>query len=293
LAKLRPLWGNSSQVLDSIRDPFQLASFLHANGFATPEVTRNPKALPTDGSWLVKPRHGSGGFAVRPWVGQPVTNLRPVYYQKRNSGLPVAAIYCGGPRGADFLGATRQLVGEPTLNAKPFAYCGSIGPLTLASPVEAVMRRLGDALVRQFGLRGLFGVDGLVEDTHFVVIEVNPRYTASIEILERALGLHMIAKHAQVFAPELELCPRSEPSGAAIHGKAILYARQTGHFPETGPWLADFRSPPTIRKFADVPAAGTRLEAGWPILTVFTSGNDVNVCHEALLGRAAEVDLVQ
>ena len=73
-------------------------------------------------------------------------------------------MFVGFSRQAVFLGATRQLVGAPWLRARPFRYCGNIGPLVLEPSDSAHLQRIGDVLVQAFSLRGFFGVDFILND---------------------------------------------------------------------------------------------------------------------------------
>ena len=50
------------------------------------------------------------------------------------------------------------------------------------------------------GLRGLFGVDFVLRDGIPWPVEVNPRYTASVEVLEFAAGIRALTLHRSIFA---------------------------------------------------------------------------------------------
>ena len=116
-------------------------------------------------------------------------------------------------------------------------------------------------------MRGLFGVDCVWRNGVPLPVEVNPRYTASVEVLEYAAG--------------------------GVVGKAILFARTALEFPAAGPWLETLRRPGSIfdmPAFADIPAAGQGIAAGWPILTLFARGDTVDDCREQLRKRAAELE---
>src|SRR5262249_25634739 len=58
---------------------------------------------------------------------------------------------------------------------------------------------IGRLLVKSLGLRGLFGVDFVLEGGRPWVVEVNPRYTASVEILELAGHRSFLREHAAAF----------------------------------------------------------------------------------------------
>src|SRR5205085_3950144 len=110
-----------------------------------------------------------------------------------------SAVYCGDGSRAALLGVTRQLVGLDWLHAGPFRYCGSVGPVRPEPSLGQSLERLGSALARRCGLRGLFGVDGVVRDGAFWPVEVNPRYTASVEVLEYGYDLSAMAWHRSAF----------------------------------------------------------------------------------------------
>src|SRR5947208_429305 len=61
LAKLRPLWGNRSEVLRLVRNPLRLAEGLAADGINCPAVRLSPPEPSTAVRWLRKPvRSGAG-----------------------------------------------------------------------------------------------------------------------------------------------------------------------------------------------------------------------------------------
>ena len=225
---------------------------------------------------------------------------RGTYLQEHIDGESCAAIYVGDGRRSLLLGLTRQLVGESWLHAAPFHYCGSIGLLQIEPPLRQALERLGDALVDSFGLRGIFGVDCIVRDDVPWPVEVNPRYTASVEVLEYAGNISALALHRQVFDcvagaglatlrrsvyderfceaslnPGLHDRPHLSPGHPPpFVGKAILFARAPFLFPQDGPWQAVLRGHVAVDEmpaFADIPHAGERIEAGRPILTLFAS----------------------
>ena len=53
---------------------------------------------------------------------------------------------------------------------------------------------LGDALASAFGLAGWFGVDYILRDEIPWPVEINPRYTASVEIHELATGRSLLCR---------------------------------------------------------------------------------------------------
>jgi predicted ATP-grasp superfamily ATP-dependent carboligase len=182
------------------------------------------------------------------------------------------------------LGVTRQLVGDPAFGARGFRYCGSL----LASRSEPLFGRqaelleraatLAGAVTRAFGLRGVNGIDFIARDGVPYPIEVNPRYSASMELVERATRASVFELHVEACAGRLPAVARPP---VRIHGKAIVYAVAdlvVGH-PET--W--------TGAPIADIPHPGERIGRGHPICTVFAAEAGAEPCLRTLRAAAAEV----
>ena len=134
---------------------------------------------------------------------------------------------------------------------------------------------------------GLFGVDGLLDGDTFRPVEVNPRYTASVEVVELSTGVRALDLHARAF----ETVPGPLPivTTRRVVGKAVVYAPTEGVFPEVGPWLDSlgYRSPDAVPDYGDIPAPGEPLVPGHPVLTVFASASTPAECERRLRERAA------
>lgn len=295
MARLRPLWGNGELVLRRARSPWLVAHLLREAGLPSLAVHPGPRDPGPGGRWLLKSWAGAGGRGIRFWDGAAKgRRMRPTaYFQEFVEGTPCAALYLGDGRRARLLGVTRQLVGEPWLHAAPFHYCGSLGPLPLGPDLRQLLDPLGDVLADRCFLRGLFGVDVILKGGVPWAVEINPRYTASVEVLEHATGVPALALHRQVFDPAAPASPEAIPVEPGFVGKAVLFARAALTFPDDGPWRAAVRSPGPLWEvpaFADVPDAGERIEAGRPVLSFFARAASAAACLEQLRQRAADLD---
>src|SRR5262245_27133555 len=172
IARERPLWGNGPAALVAARDPFALARAFRAAGLPCPAVRRPAGPVPA-GRWLVKPRAGAGGIGIRHTARDRPAD-RGTYLQEFIDGEARAALFVADTAGCRLLGVTRQLVGEDWLHARPFRYCGGVGPLPVAAADWAAWERLGGVVAAVAGLRGLFGVDAIVRDGVPWPVEVNP-----------------------------------------------------------------------------------------------------------------------
>ncbi len=296
MARRRPLWGNGARELELVRDPLLVHRALQAAQLPAPAVYPQASMLPASGRWLRKPYHTRGGAGIRFWKpGTTGTDARsPGYFQEYIDGDPCAALYVADGQRTWLLALTRQLVGTRWLHAGRFRYCGSVGPVEVPDALRASLTRLGRVLTLTCGLRGLFGVDGVLRNGLFWPVEVNPRYTASVEVYEYATRISALSWHSQVFTHGSLPCRAAPPAPADGHvGKAILFARADLIFPADGPWLSALRTRAPLHElpaFADIPATGEHIPRGRPVLTFFARAESVAACLDSLQAQAADLD---
>jgi predicted ATP-grasp superfamily ATP-dependent carboligase len=269
LARGRRLLGNPPAVLTRVRHPLLLSRALAERGLAVPIASLDGRR------WLLKPRRSGGGHGIVAWRRRlPVP--RGAYLQERIAGAPGSIVFAADGRRAVPLGLTRQLVGERAFGARGFRYCGSL----LVSSDETLFPRqselldrataLAQAATAAFGLRGLNGIDFIARNGVPLPIEVNPRYCASMELVERAAGVSLFRIHLDACAGRLPERPSPAPR---VLGKAIVFARHEVLIDDPARWNAEI---------ADVPHPGERIAAGRPVCTVFADGRDGERCMAAL-----------
>jgi len=274
----RLLWGNGPSVLSAVRDPVRLARALRARGFSTPAVRVTAPRAETarGGRWLAKPLASGGGSGVVAWHSGALP--RGSYLQQRVSGTPGSIVFAADGHRAVPLGVSQALAGDPRFGAGGFRYCGSM----LVAPDEPLFGnacRLATAVTEAFGLVGVNGIDFVARNGVPYTVEVNPRYCASMELVERARGISIFQLHARACAGHLPEVALTGPGPADVVGKAILYARHDLVPEGTARWLED----DDVR---DVPPPGERIERGHPICTLFARGGTVAACGAALAARA-------
>jgi predicted ATP-grasp superfamily ATP-dependent carboligase len=273
LARRAPLLGNDAATVRAVRDPIAVAGALRAAGIPAPEVRLgDPAGLGRDGSWLRKPLASAGGIGIEPLApGAPATELG-CYYQRRIDGAPLSAVFLGRRSGATLAGVTRQLLGRP---GAEFAYRGNLAPWLVDEDVAGRVKAVGDRIASHFGLVGLFGVDfQLTGDGLVWPVEVNPRYTAGVEVLELAFRRALLAEHVEACAGRPQ--PRRGPGQlpGRFVAKEVLFAARELVFEEDVRTVVGARAPDLFRvpRIADVPRRGTRIAVGEPVLTVFARG---------------------
>ena len=283
LAEGKVLLGNAPETLRRVRDPAILFPFLAARGFAAPETITSGQAtagpLPTTGRWLLKPVASGGGHGIRAWRGEP-PGPRHVL-QEYMAGVPASAVFVADGRQAVLLGWSEQLH-APTV----FRYGGNVLPLEAPAATLEELRLLIHALTDRFGLIGLNGVDFVLQASRPAVVEVNPRYSASMELVERATGasmfaLHLAACRGRLPEPSLAHAALHADASPGFHGKAIVYARRSVTITASLEWLD--------RGVRDVPHPGDVIRKGRPICTVLAEGPSRAGCLAALRAEEAEI----
>lgn len=321
LAGGRVLLGNAPDVLERVRDPFLLAEVVRSAGARMPLTLRPSEALHAGGGrlWLRKPMRGGGGSGVRPW--QPGAPLRAhEIAQAYVDGVPASMVFLADGRHARLLGLSLQLASHSPagahprgaapsspartrasgFGAPPFIYAGNLYPLRAAhtdcSAGPAAWARIEDragavaaAVTSAFELRGVNGIDFMLCDGELIVLEINPRYPASAELIERATGLSIFAAHVAACRGDLGPATaevRAETPGRQpprVWGKAILYARGDVVTGDTCTLLDD-------ASFRDIPFPGDRIRRGRPVCTLFADGPSASTCRARLAAAAQRVD---
>ncbi len=317
ISRRHQLLGCDAPAVNPVRDACSLAKAVSAAGFLMPETRLRPPA-DVDVAWLRKPRLSGGGVGITRWENgaERSGGARPQIYQRLIPGEAYGAVFLAADgktttSATTLWGVSRQLLAgelQPSADPNPlgpFQYCGSIGPVKLAASTQEELRRLGSWLADQFGLRGMFGVDFVLNGNRPWLIEVNPRYTASAEVLERAsrqsaAALHWQACQFESFdkgtsaaATNKEVAKQAAPDSkrslaGEIVGKRILYVpRRLQISSEASAQLLDRAA--KAKDLADIPAGQSTIEAGHPVATVYATGCNLATCESTLADRAQQL----
>ena len=280
LAAARTLWGNDPSTLRLARDPSMLGKIF----------AREPHVAPDDRvRWLIKPRSSGGGHGIRFWKhGEAVP--RRAYLQRFVDGVAGSIVFVAANGKACPLGMTRQLIGDASFGASGFRYCGNVlgaaddPQFEREQELFSAACQLADVAARELRLVGVNGIDFVASGGVPTPVELNPRWSASMELVEQAYGASVFRMHANACAsgrlPEFDLARHRV--GAQAIAKAIVFARHDVVCEDTESWLAD----DTVR---DIPHPGERIGHGRPVCTIFARGSNAAVCYAALVQRATEL----
>lgn len=289
MAQGHKLLGNSPQTLRQVRNVNTLRSFFQNGNMKFPATILTDEALPKGSvHWLCKVAKSGGGHRITSWKGEAPAGGQ--YLQEYIDGIPCSASFVANGKDCRLIGISEQLIGENRLGAHGFSWCGNIFPLSLPPevlhPLMDMIRAAAEMLTRSFNLKGLNGFD-FVLYTHKssftpYLLEVNPRYTASMELIERAVGLNLFQAHVRSFGGELpSFSLAGNLSGLPFYAKGIVYAEKDALIPDTFGWKAKGRR--------DIPFPGERILKRHPICTVFARGENRGECWRRLLQEADAV----
>lgn len=275
IARGRRLLGTPPATLKALKDPMRFARMLARLGVPHPETRLAPPRDPR--GWLVRQAGAWGGAHVQNAAG--ASKSPGCCFQRIVAGSPVSVAFVGDGRRARAIDLSEQWA-APTQRA-PFRYGGASAPARIAS---APARRLVDAaetVAGEGGAVGLGSADFLVaDDGSFVLLEINPRPGATIDLLDRhdpppggtAFALHLAACDGRL--PRALPFDRGPPMAASI-----VHAPRRARVPQAMRWP---------RGCADLSPAGTALPRGAPVCTVV--GPDRAACDRKALAVLARLD---
>jgi predicted ATP-grasp superfamily ATP-dependent carboligase len=255
--------GNAPEVVRQVRCWPTLLMKVRQAGFLFPDTIfdGNGEQKKRDGAWLIKPVLSGGGHGIS--FAQYQRPGHQFLLQEYVPGIPCSASFVANGHECVVMSVTEQLIGLPQLGTEGFRHCGNILPFPDPgrSMLEEV-RRLAAFLTREFGLVGVNGIDFIFKDDRIVLTEVNPRYAASMELIEIAYGLPIFQLHLKAVLerklPEFKL--EDVVNTRRFFGKGILFAEKDAGAPNTRDWPA--------RRIRDIPASGEKLRQGNPICTI-------------------------
>jgi len=266
LACGRQLLGNPAEVLAESAHPVRFASLARRLGLPFPEVQSAPPADPA--GWLAKRAGGCGGTHVREAAG---IAARPgVYFQRRVDGMPCSLLFLADGREMRAIGFNR-LLPAPAEASGRWAYAGAVALDNAPGGVGPAVQAAARALTRALGLRGLNGIDFVVNGSGWSLLELNPRPTATLELWDANPMPALFDLHVQSCLGRLPVAlPKPETSRAA----AVVYAGETLRVPAGFPW-PDWS--------ADLPRMDTLLQPGDPVCTVHATAADANAAEQQAL----------
>jgi len=290
LARNHRLLGNSPQAVASVRDWAALYAKLWHAGYSIPKtIFPGGDTIPDRGCrWLTRPLLSGGGHGIA-FLNTHKAPDTGFMLQEYLPGKPCSVSFVANGHECVVLGITEQLIGMRQLGSQAFRYCGNLLPCPEA--IDAAVgnrilhgaRALASFLTREYGLAGVNGMDVIYDGRKICLTEVNPRYSASMELIEWAYALPIFHLHTSaIMNGELPTFALEKVwTDKKFFGKAILFAEKAATAPDTDDWLAN--------GLRDVPASGERLPKGSPVCTILAARPTRDDTIAALIAQAEKL----
>ncbi|MEL6107335.1 MAG: ATP-grasp domain-containing protein [Planctomycetota bacterium] len=253
--------GAAPEVFQQTDCPVFLKELARASEVGFPETTSRVSVAsqwPTTG-WLVKRRKSCGGVGVEFFVGKELDSGE--YLQRRQRGRVLGATFVADEHGAELVGVCGLLTKR--VHPRPFLFAGAIGPLRLIDSVLCRIAAIGSALMQRVPIQGPFNIDVVITGDHVTLLEVNPRWSASMEVLERS-WMQRLDRPCSFFEPADGWRRRlRESKEGPVFWKRVIYARRDM---EVSPQQFQDSSPRW--EWTDTPSDVTIVEKGSPIATM-------------------------
>lgn len=273
-----PILGNHPHVIKRIRDKMEFFQELKRLGVHHPEtaMTENfeearKKAKDIGYPVLVKPSKGFGGVGIR--KVQDPKELKQAFQhaslvdekvliQEYISGISASVSLISSANETIALTLNEQLLGVDEVGQEePFGYCGNVVPLMTTRSVMNRCKNIAERITSHFDLIGSNGIDFVIsEEGILYVVEVNPRFQATLECVERILGINMVEAHVKACLQGK--LPTIVKKNAVFCTRLILFAPQRSVVPDLS----------AFEEVRDIPIPEVVIEKGEPVCSIVVEG---------------------
>ena len=232
--------------------------------------------------FILKPLQGSGGLGIFLLNNKSSNKIKQVNEICQNISLEnyILQEYIEGTNVSSSVLSTHndskniinsRLITEHDLGNDTFEYSGNILPLDENSfelfndnqtnidlnQLTDEMKNVSEDLIREFNLIGSNGVDFVLDNQgELKVIEINPRFQGTYELVENVLGINLLDAHIK--ACEGEIINIQNPNQYSV--KKIIYARKQVDIGNLN-----------IPNVFDIPYEGVKIEKDQPLVTIISS----------------------
>ena len=236
--------------------------------------------------FILKPLQGSGGLGIFLLNNESCDELKQVSEICQNISLEnyILQEYIEGTNVSSSVLSSHddrknlinsRLITEHDLGNESYEYSGNILPLDEnsfrmfndnrteinADELNDEMKNTSEDLIKEFNLIGSNGVDYILDKNgELKIIEINPRFQGTYELVENSLGINLLDAHIK--ACEGEIIDIPNPSQYSI--KKIIYARKQVNIGNLN-----------ISNVYDIPYEGVRIEKDQPLVTIINSNKNL------------------
>ena len=276
--EIMPLYANYLSVFKCLENPILFFEILKLLDVPFPQVNFSADSFNDLGSdWILKDLGSSGGRGIKKTFGRKAKSSE--YFQKQLRGTTVSLSFFADGRNFIPLGYSKPAAIQQ--GNLPFVFCGLDGPIEVDNSIDQEALRISKLIVQKFKLRGFNGIDFLISDKAVNFIDLNPRITASFEILQEAHSFCFLEKHIHLTRgiPGNTHVPESFSAmkKKIISGFRVIYAQSDFYMNE------HFQESLFNNKFLiDIPNKKYFFKKYEPVCSVFLRNNSVLELQKAL-----------
>ncbi|MDO8846318.1 ATP-grasp domain-containing protein [Methylicorpusculum sp.] len=181
--------GNAPSVVQKVQDKAVFFSLLKRLEIAFPETVFS--APDDDEDWLVKPMQGHGGLGIKHYIKQDGLDDN-VYWQRYQEGVPGSVLFLTNGSQSHIIGFNTQWCRRAD-DRQVFLFSGVINHSPLTEFQQQTVAEWLGLLVSELGLTGLNSLDFIVQGDSVLVVEINPRPSASMQLYDMGglMAAHM------------------------------------------------------------------------------------------------------
>ena len=268
------LLGNSAQTVARVRDPRLFFSLLDDLEIAYP-LTRFDS--PAGDDFLQKRSDLEGGLGVRPvrFANENIVD-GGCYFQQQQDGVPFSVLFLANGSISRIVGYNMHWVvaNHPW---QPYLFQGLANRYALSDKLQELIETWVSSIVAETGLQGLNNMDCLNVDGNIVVLEINPRPSASVALYDLDYTHGLLAEHIKCFNSDKWNNPLPQ---SQFRGSWVVYASadlRIGKKLDWPLWVSD--RPEIHNEFND----------GDPVCTLQASAVSVAQLKLQLMQRCTEI----
>ncbi len=265
-----PVTGTPPEHALRFLDKLEMQYFLEDHSLPVP-----PLAAPGTYPAMLKPRRGAGGWRnttihsdddVRAW--EEAWQDVPYLTQTHIDGIPASVSCVSDGREARAVAVNEQILRAEGESAH-HGFSGSVTPFDHRLAEE--MTAIAEEAVAASGCVGSVGVDFMLEGSDAWVIEINPRFQATLDTVEAATGRSVFQMHIDACMGRL---PARRPAPLRYAARRIIFADHDLTVRDDLTSLA-----PAV---ADIPWKGTGIAEGHAVVSVCGVGTTREASHRML-----------
>ena len=264
IAKHLPVLGNNPQGMHYANTTKLFFAALDNSSIQYPEISFS--GLKHTQHWLQKRVGGSGGGHITRVL--PLQDIPPKfkhYYQREIVGMSVSLLFLATETHVHAIGFNKQWCAPTAFN--PYRYGGAVSHIDLSESIKNNLLNAANQLRKAFNLIGINSIDCIVNGETVWVLELNARLSATFDLYESADGDLFNAHMNACLRLPIQLPIKTQVSRA----HQIIYANDGCVVPVNMGW-PDY--------VLDRPVAGSIIEAGQPLCTVFATGKNAKTAQK-------------